>query len=580
VRTRQKWLKSMLSWREGLLFDHLYKNGGSSIAKVLATMVGVQHVSPLAIVSYQNALSLYPDKKVITGHFHFLPGDVLDASRYHLTMLRHPVDRVLSHYYFVRNNIQAGHNAVADLAKEKPLEEFLESTDAAAIKFTANGQTRHFMALLWDGHAELATAQQLGLAKQALEQYDVVGVFPMLDEFVEVLCADLGLLFDQPMPHINVTKNRPPENAIPKSALARIESMNSADIELFDHARELFLKKRKATWRRLIMLVDATPGNPASGTELVKSSPVPSREPQAGPAEFGNRRIEIVNVKVRGQITQTEDVYVGDFVELAVEFAASETADDLTLGFMIRKLNGHLVYASNTRHMGYRIGVTATGNHVAKLIFLNTLGIGGYSVTVALHTGHSHTELCYHWKEAAALFRVVRLMGNHFDGQLALFPRLSVTRIDGQGTVSVPLDCAAMTLFRLIKSETPLSSFGASIECRVPPERLRVGEIVRISLMVRNTSDQTWLVSGRYPLCVSYHWIDDATGEVVVFDGLRTGITSHVDPGETVSIGAVVAAPTGPGRYTLELTLVQEFVAWFDSRGAEPLRLHVQVIPQ
>jgi hypothetical protein len=563
--------------RDGVFFDHIYKAGGSSIDQVLASWVGRDQISPLRVDSYQRALRLYRDKRAITGHFHFLPGDVLDPGRYHLTMLRHPVDRVLSHYFFARNMVEGAPNAMTNFAKTRSLEEFVDSTDAAATEITCNAQTRHFMALVWDGHSALTGLARRALARQALDRYDLVGVFPLFEEFVAVLGADLGVTFDAPIPHLNATRNRPREHEVPKSLRARIESLNDADIELFEYARQIFLQKRRRTWTRLIAGAAGAAGDPARrpGGLVPAAAAVPGAPAAPTPREFGNRRLALLAVQVRGQITQSHEVYSGDLVEVSVTFAAHETADDLTLGILIRDADGVLAFATNTRHMGHRIRIDAAGSYVAKFSFFNTLGIGGYSVTVALHTGYSHVECCYHWREDAARFRVVSAIGHHFDGHTALAPRLSVSRGDG-GAVTVLKDSTATAPLVLHRTEQPLTQFGAAIECPMPPERLRVGETVRLALEVRNTSRQTWPLAARLTVCVSYHWID-AAGNMAVFDGLRTAIPRAVEPADTLAIGAAVAAPPCPGRFTLAVTLLQEYVAWFDAQGVEPLRLGVVV---
>jgi hypothetical protein len=170
----------------------------------------------------------------------------------------------------------------------------------------------------------------------------------------------------------------------------------------------------------------------------------------------------------------------------------------------------------------------------------------------------------------------VSVVGHHFDGRTALFPRLGLSRADG-GAVTVSQDSTAMESLVLHRSEQPLSHFEASIECAMPPEVLCVGETIRLSVTLRNTSRQTWPISARFPVCVAYHWIDES-GEIAIFEGLRTAIPRPVDPGETLWMGAAVAAPPSAGNFTLALTLVQEYVAWFDAEGALPLRLRMQVL--
>ena len=57
----------------------------------------------------------------------------------------------------------------------------------------------------------------------------------------------------------------------------------------------------------------------------------------------------------------------------------------------------------------------------------------------------------------------------------------------------------------------------------------------------------------------------------------RGGLPHAVLPGGRLNTTLYVPAPTTPGRYVLEIDVVQEHVAWFSDSGAKPLRLGVDV---
>jgi hypothetical protein len=68
---------------------------------------------------------------------------------------------------------------------------------------------------------------------------------------------------------------------------------------------------------------------------------------------------------------------------------------------------------------------------------------------------------------------------------------------------------------------------------------------------------------------LSYQWLRD--GKMLPIEGERTLLPGALVPGATVSVSALVVAPAEPGRYALRMSLVQEGVAWFTSKGASPL---------
>ena len=67
-----------------------------------------------------------------------------------------------------------------------------------------------------------------------------------------------------------------------------------------------------------------------------------------------------------------------------------------------------------------------------------------------------------------------------------------------------------------------------------------------------------------YPVNLSYHWIDSAVNEPVVFDGLRTPLNFPIRPGSLRSLQAKCQAPSQFGDFILRFALVQEQHVWFD----------------
>ena len=100
-------------------------------------------------------------------------------------------------------------------------------------------------------------------------------------------------------------------------------------------------------------------------------------------------------------------------------------------------------------------------------------------------------------------------------------------------------------------------------------------------ITIKNTSKNKWPSKsndkGRNAVHLSYHWFD-RKGAVVVFDGLRTPLPHDVQPGESVQLRATIQPPDRAGQFTLEVTLVQESVAWFPERDGDKLTRSVNVI--
>ena len=109
------------------------------------------------------------------------------------------------------------------------------------------------------------------------------------------------------------------------------------------------------------------------------------------------------------------------------------------------------------------------------------------------------------------------------------------------------------------------------------PDVMRASQDVTVDLTVRNSSWREWRSEQTpHPILLSYHWLDAQRGPVE-YDGLRTPLPRPLPPGEACALTMRVRAPAKPGRYVLEIDLVEEGVSWFSRAGTRPLRSLVRV---
>jgi hypothetical protein len=98
-----------------------------------------------------------------------------------------------------------------------------------------------------------------------------------------------------------------------------------------------------------------------------------------------------------------------------------------------------------------------------------------------------------------------------------------------------------------------------------------------VTFEVRNLGALIWRRLPPREVALSYHWIDAASGNLVVFDGARGRLPHDVPPGGEAIVLAIVRAPERPGRYVLWWDLVQEHATWFSERGNPGRRAVVEV---
>ena len=89
-----------------LFFDHIPKTAGTSLQQFFVEAFGDEMVTPpLKGLKYNQAISVYGNRRVIAGHFQFIPGESLPADYISATVLRDPRERTLSEYFFIINDI-------------------------------------------------------------------------------------------------------------------------------------------------------------------------------------------------------------------------------------------------------------------------------------------------------------------------------------------------------------------------------------------------------------------------------------------------------------------------------------------
>jgi FkbM family methyltransferase len=107
------------------------------------------------------------------------------------------------------------------------------------------------------------------------------------------------------------------------------------------------------------------------------------------------------------------------------------------------------------------------------------------------------------------------------------------------------------------------------------------GTALDFKATVRNVSATAWpffSASTSNPVKLGNHWLDES-GRTIVHDDARVSLPGALAPGQSVTLPVSVTVPGKPGRYILELDLVQEHVCWFANNGSRTTRLLLDVLP-
>ncbi len=221
------------------IFIHNMKTGGATLRRILG-----RQYDPNAVLTitgeYHRAAELEPriarvdreHSQVVQGHIPFGVHELLPSRGVYITLLRHPIDRILSLYEY---RIDQRRREVFRGDEPLTLAEYI--TDLQ-LKELDNGQTRRLSGLDPDfGHC---SAEMLQDARKNLrERFLVVGITEKFDHSLLLLGRELGwrnLLYFR----LNVTKNKEEKGHVSKDIIDLITTHNALDLELYDSAQQAF----------------------------------------------------------------------------------------------------------------------------------------------------------------------------------------------------------------------------------------------------------------------------------------------------------------------------------------------------
>jgi hypothetical protein len=112
-----------------------------------------------------------------------------------------------------------------------------------------------------------------------------------------------------------------------------------------------------------------------------------------------------------------------------------------------------------------------------------------------------------------------------------------------------------------------------SMKVKAAPREVIVSEMFWLDVELTNATTEPIYSCPPFPVRLAYHWIQETTRLMVVFDGERSGrFPLLVDANEVVCCRITVMAPNRPGRYILQTTMLQENICWFENMRPEILQ--------
>ena len=228
-------------WRP-VIFPHVPKTGGSSLRSVFDHQYGrsrvlrVNRADPRATV---DALARLPGPErrsisALVGHMPYGIDDALGVRCTYVTMMRHPVKRVVSlHAYLSRSGAE---RLGWSIPRGMSLEAFL--TDWEQAPLVRNEQARQIAGPFPDGTAEASDSTLAQAKRNIIADIPVVGLTERFDESVLVMQNVLG--WAPPRYARRKVAPRQQSTVVPLELRALIADLNSVDVQLYEWVRARF----------------------------------------------------------------------------------------------------------------------------------------------------------------------------------------------------------------------------------------------------------------------------------------------------------------------------------------------------
>lgn len=237
-----------------LIFLHIPKAAGTTLYNIIERQFPPETIHDIygnglagLRADYENFKSL-PDEerekiRLLRGHIAYGIHRHFRRPTTYITMLRHPVERIISHYYYVLRMPE--HYLYQEVTSNKmSLADYVTSGITSEL---LNGQTRLLSGFQETGEVEVtepsvATDVLDAARKNIREHFIGVGLAERFDESIILLKRLLGwsnVYYSRD----NVTKGRPVKREIPAETIRLVENYNDADMELYEFANQVLEEK-------------------------------------------------------------------------------------------------------------------------------------------------------------------------------------------------------------------------------------------------------------------------------------------------------------------------------------------------
>jgi hypothetical protein len=245
---------SALNEQQKLIFVHIPKTAGTTLTDYLLESVPAERVfHGRTMLDYQQLDQFaLEDYQLLKGHvfFHYIEQHLSQDQYALLTVLRNPVERVISLYRYWRSqaagflqneSIPEVIRGRVRLAKSLSLHDFVHSEQPMVVNSIANSQARQLSsAAVFENFHQQPIDVIVDDVLKNLQQFAVVGISELLAQFYLEMHQVLGFSLPQHVQYRNVSEQSEQlwrTSREHRAIIERIRAVNRADMELYAELR-------------------------------------------------------------------------------------------------------------------------------------------------------------------------------------------------------------------------------------------------------------------------------------------------------------------------------------------------------
>ncbi|NPA55886.1 MAG: ABC transporter ATP-binding protein [Epsilonproteobacteria bacterium] len=141
---------------------------------------------------------------------------------------------------------------------------------------------------------------------------------------------------------------------------------------------------------------------------------------------YGKFSAEITDVQIYATHTKSNIISASQLTTIQIKIKANEDIQNKTVGILIRDKFAQDIFGTNSYYYNQFVTLKKGQECIVEFEMKMNIGVGKYTLTVAIHSDQDHSTECLHWIDNAAQFEVAGIEGEFFIGIARLEPTVRV----------------------------------------------------------------------------------------------------------------------------------------------------------